>query len=178
MLTWIYVQPPALWALLLATAVFLWPLLGWLLNQHTGKPWLWPAANGVLWLLCVFVIVYTALLTRTPGHYEPILTPFYSFVAARTQPEWYRTVLMNVYVFVPFGIALSAALGKTLPLCLCMLITVLLGFALSTTVEYTQYFQHLGVPEVDDVIFNTLGTFGGACQCLCALFWSRKCPHK
>lgn len=178
MLTWIYVQPPALWALLLAIAVCLWPLLGLCIDRRFQKPRLWPAINGVLWLLCVYVILYTALIRRTPGTFEPILTPFYSFVAARTQPEWYRTVLMNVYVFVPLGMSLSAALGKKLPLWLRMLLTVLCGFALSATVEYTQYFRQLGLPEIDDVIFNSLGTFLGACQCLLTPVWLRLCPHR
>lgn len=177
MLTWIYVQSPALWALLLAIAVILWPLLGLYIDRRLEKPRLWPAINAALWLLCVFVILYTALLTRTPGSYEPILTPFYSFVAARTQPEWYRTVLMNIYVFVPLGMALSAALGKRLPLWLRMLLTVLFGFGLSATVEYTQYFRQLGLPEIDDIIFNTLGSLLGACQALLPGLYDRILPH-
>ena len=177
MLTWIYIQSPALWALLLAVAVCLWPLLGLYLDRRLKKPRLWPTMNVLLCFLCAFVILYTALFTRTPGDYEPILQPFYSFVAARTQPVWYRIVLMNVYVFIPLGMSLSAAWKQTLPLWLRILLTMLCGFVISASVELTQYYKHLGVPEIDDVIFNTMGTLLGACQCLFASLWRRLWPH-
>ena len=94
-----------------------------------------------------------------------------SFTRAKLQPEFYRTMLMNVFLFVPLGMPLpfmfGCGTGKRI------LFTVLVGFLLSLTVEATQYFARLGTAEADDVICNTVGAAVGSCSYLLSLLWRK-----
>ena len=62
---------------------------------------------------------------------------------------------MNVFLFVPMGLALPFALPEKMPH--KVLVSVLCAVILSTMVEILQYVFHLGRAETDDVICNTLG---------------------
>ena len=68
--------------------------------------------NAVLCFITASIILYATILTRTSGDYELILTPFATFTAARRQPELYREMLMNVFLFFPLGLTLSNALPR------------------------------------------------------------------
>ena len=59
--------------------------------------------NTALACAAAFIILYATILNRTPGNYELILTPFAALSAARQQPELYRAMLMNVFLFFPLG---------------------------------------------------------------------------
>ena len=108
------------------------------------------------------------ILNRTPGNYELILTPFATFTAALQQPELYREMLMNVFLFFPLGLTLSNALPRKWHRWLRIILTTLVGCALSAGIEYAQYRCALGLAETDDVICNTLGAFLGATSLLAA----------
>ena len=69
-------------------------------------------ANFVLFCAAVIAILCATILNRTPGNYELILTPFAALSAARQQPELYREMLMNVFLFFPLGLTLSNALPR------------------------------------------------------------------
>lgn len=125
-------------------------------------------ANFVLFCAAVIAILYATILNRTPGDYELILTPFATFIAARQQPELYREMLMNVFLFFPLGLTLSNALPRRWHRWLRISLTTLVGCVLSAGIEYTQYRYALGMAEVDDVICNTLGAFLGAASLLAA----------
>ena len=128
----------------------------------------WMMANFVLFCVAVIAILYATILTRTPGDYEVILTPFATFVAARQQPELYREMLMNVFLFLPLGLTLSNALPRKWNRWSRIILTMLVGCALSAGIEYAQYRYALGMAEVDDVICNTLGAFIGSTSLLIA----------
>ena len=125
-------------------------------------------ANFVLFCAAVIAILYATILTRTPGDYKPILTPFATFTAALQQPELYREMLMNVFLFFPLGLTLSNALSRKWHRWLRIILTTLVGCALSAGIEYAQYRYALGLAETDDVICNTLGAFLGAVSLLAA----------
>lgn len=108
------------------------------------------------------------ILNRTPGNYELILTPFAALSAARQQPELYRAMLMNVFLFFPLGLTLSNALPRKWHRWGRIALTTFVGCILSAGIEYTQYRYALGMAEVDDVICNTLGAFLGAVSLLAA----------
>lgn len=125
-------------------------------------------ANFVLFCAAVIAILYATILTRTPGSYELILTPFATFTAALQQPELYREMLMNVFLFFPLGLTLSNALPRKWHRWLRIILTTLIGCILSAGIEYAQYRYALGMAEVDDVICNTLGAFIGSTSLLIA----------
>lgn len=125
-------------------------------------------ANFVLFCAAVIAILYATILTRTPGSYELILTPFATFTAALQQPELYREMLMNVFLFFPLGLTLSNALPRKWHRWLRIALTTLIGCAFSAGIEYAQYRYALGMAEVDDVICNTLGVFIGSTSLLIA----------
>lgn len=125
-------------------------------------------ANFVLFCAAVIAILYATILNRTPGNYELILTPFATFTAAQQQPELYREMLMNVFLFFPLGLTLSNALPRKWHRWLRIILTTLIGCILSAGIEYAQYRYALGLAETDDVICNTLGAFLGAASLLAA----------
>lgn len=124
--------------------------------------------NAISSLLCFVAALYITLLTRTPGDYMLILTPFATFAAARQQPELYREMLMNVFLFFPQGLTLSNALPQKWHRWVRITLTTLIGCILSAGIEYVQYRYALGMAEVDDVICNTLGAFVGSTSLLIA----------
>lgn len=128
----------------------------------------WTMANFVLFCAAVIAILYATILNRTPGNYELILTPFATFTAAQQQPELYREMLMNVFLFFPLGLTLSNALPQKWHRWGRIILTTLIGCILSAGIEYAQYRCALGLAETDDVICNTLGAFIGSTSLLIA----------
>lgn len=131
-----------------------------------ARRWRW--GNLVLVLLMAAAILYATLFSRAEGSTGLILTPFASLTAARVQPELYREMLMNVFLFFPLGLTLSNALPQKWHRWGRIILTTLVGCALSAGIEYAQYRYALGLAETDDVICNTMGAFLGAASLLAA----------
>ena len=131
-----------------------------------ARRWRW--GNLALMLLVAAAILYATLFSRAEGGTGLILTPFASLTAARVQPELYREMLMNVFLFFPLGLTLSNALPRKWHRWGRIILTTLVGCALSAGIEYAQYRCALGLAEMDDVICNTLGAFLGAASLLAA----------
>jgi len=149
--------------ILLLSLLLLWPVLCQRVGERRRV-----LLNTALACAAAFIILYATILTRTPGNYEVILTPFASLTAARVQPELYREMLMNVFLFFPLGLTLSNALPRKWHRWLRIILTTLIGCILSAGIEYAQYRYALGMAEVDDVICNTLGAFIGSTSLLIA----------
>ena len=80
--------------------------------------------------------------------------PFHTFVEAKLQPELYRAMLMNIFLFQPLGLSLPGLLPqKKHPVAR----TILFALLLSVGIEVCQLSFGLGRCEIDDVIMNTLG---------------------
>ena len=131
-----------------------------------ARRWRW--GNLVLVLLMAAAILYATLFSRAEGSTGLILTPFAALAAARQQPELYREMLMNVFLFFPLGLTLSNALPRKWHRWGRIILTTLVGCILSAGIEYAQYRYALGMAEVDDVICNTLGAFIGSTSLLIA----------
>ena len=132
------------------------------LPAHVGaRHWRW--GNLVLVLLITATILYATLFSRAEGGTGLILAPFASLTAARQQPELYREMLMNVFLFFPLGLTLSNALPRKWHRWLRIILTTL-----SAGIECAQYRYAPGMAEMDDVICNTLGAFLGAASLLAA----------
>ena len=131
-----------------------------------ARRWRW--GNLALMLLMTAAILYATLFSRAEGSTGLILAPFASLTAARVQPELYREMLMNVFLFFPLGLTLSNALPRKWHRWSRIILTTLVGCALSAGIEYAQYRYALGLAETDDVICNTLGAFIGSTSLLIA----------
>ena len=149
--------------ILLLSLLLLWPVLCQRVGERRRV-----LLNTALACAATFIILYATILNRTPGNYELILTPFAALSAARQQPELYREMLMNVFLFFPLGLTLSNALPRKWHRWLRIILTTLVGCALSAGIEYAQYRCALGLAETDDVICNTLGAFIGSTSLLIA----------
>ena len=131
-----------------------------------ARRWRW--GNLVLVLLMAAAILYATLFSRAEGSTGLILTPFASLTAAQIQPEIYREMLMNVFLFFPLGLTLSNALPQKWHRWGRIILTTLIGCILSAGIEYAQYRCALGLAETDDIICNTLGAFIGSTSLLTA----------
>ena len=163
MLHYIYCRPLIVIVLFMAIAVIVWSVLS---SRIAAK--YWQRGNAILMLLMFAAILYVTLLNRSEGSTGLVLLPFAAFVAAQQQPELYREMLMNVFLFFPLGLTLSNALPRKWHRWLKIGFTALVGCILSTGIEYAQYRYSLGMAEVDDVICNTLGAFVGSTSLLIA----------
>lgn len=127
--------------------------------------------SSVLAICFIAVILYMTIFSRTPGTRYCDLIPFSSFQKAQVQPEFYRSMLMNVFLFFPLGLVLPFVFkGSTVKR---ILLAILISFALSALIEAFQYFFSLGQSEAGDVICNTIGTAFGGCSYLLSLLWRK-----
>lgn len=163
MMRHIYALPLHMVIILMLELLIVWAMLSLHQNQRKRS-----IINAVLCSITALTILYATILTRTPGDYKPILTPFATFTAALQQPELYREMLMNIFLFFPLGLTLSNALPQKWHRWVRIILTTLIGCILSAGIEYAQYRYALGLAEVDDVICNTLGTFLGTASLLAA----------
>ncbi len=131
-----------------------------------ARRWRW--GNLALMLLMTAAIFYATLFSRAEGSTGLILAPFAALTAARQQPEIYREMLMNVFLFFPLGLTLSNALPRRWHRWGKIALTTLVGCVLSAGIEYAQYRCALGLAETDDVICNTMGAFIGSASLLIA----------
>lgn len=160
MLFRIYAQPLGRVVLEIVLIVLLWAGLRGTIGRT--KPRVWRVVNLCLLAVALFGVVYTTILDRSPGEHELILLPGYFLIEGRVQREVYRALLMNVLLFAPFGLTLSAVLESRCSAWCSVLFTCLIGLGVSLAAEATQYLGGLGRAETDDVLANLLGAFLGA----------------
>lgn len=98
------------------------------------------------------------------GHPHPLRLPDCRAAAAGALP---RDADERLPLF-PLGLTLSNALPRKWHRWGRIILTTLVGCALSAGIEYTQYRYALGLAETDDVICNTLGAFIGTTSLLIA----------
>lgn len=150
----IYIQPLPVIIIGMVLLVLLWTAIG----KRAGKQLWWKLFNAAVVLGIVSAILYTTVYTRGENPQVPVLMPFHSFIEARIQPELYRAMLMNIFLFEPIGLSLPHILPKkTHPVAA----TVVFAMLLSIGIEAAQFYFHLGRCETDDVIMNTLGAVIG-----------------
>ena len=117
-----------------------------------------------LLLAAVYLILYSTLLSRTTAERSAaVLRPFALLVSAIWEKrEIFRSLLLNILLFEPFGAALACSLSHEISIGKRVFIAATVGLAFSLMVEYGQYRFSLGNAETDDVICNTLGAGIGA----------------
>lgn len=149
-----YVQPMNMVYLEMISMYIIWTFV--MLNFREKRKRI---AGTVCFVLTVGLIISYTIIGRSHGEAVSLI-PFISFANAKTQPELYRTLLMNMFLFLPFGLSLPFALPDNIKH--KVLWTVPAGCLFSACIEASQFFFHLGKCETDDVLMNTLGTIIGA----------------
>ena len=109
-------------------------------------------------LVCIYIF---GIHGRKTGDYELYLNPFYQFELGKTSPEMYRTMVMNVVMFLPFGMTLPFSFSMK-KIYINVLISIAIGFSVSFCVESVQYILSIGRAESADVMCNTFGMVVGA----------------
>lgn len=138
---------------------FIWIYLAVRFNINKYKEHrIWRLVNIVLCLLAFSLIIKKTLWGREVGKRDLELIPFYTLTTIPYNDEAIRTMVMNIILFLPFGLTIPYVLeGRIKNNHYKWLIGVLVGFVLSVVVESLQYYFGLGRAETDDVICNTLG---------------------
>ena len=127
--------------------------------QKPNKKRIWKLGNSIGAVGMIAVILAVTVSSRNMGTSQVQWTPFRSFVEAKIQPEIYRSMLMNVFLFFPLGLTMPYVLPEKWRH--SALLTIIFACVFSIAIEYLQYYFQLGRAETDDVICNTLGCFIG-----------------
>ncbi len=174
----IYTLPRWALSLLLPIVFFLWYGAESVIAKKQIKRQYIRLATGMLFLVWLFAVLWETLFSRKAGEYRSFQPLFESYRMARLQPENYRSNFMNVLLFVPGGLLLTAMWSSCrIHWKKCLLITFLLGI-ISVAIECAQLYCRLGFPEADDILHNTIGGFtGGAMVELAHLLRAKKCSH-
>lgn len=139
-------------------AIVLYSWVSLAILKHS--PILQKALNAIFAFLIVALIAFDTLV-RKGNVWDVQLIPFHFLIEAKTQSEIYRSVFMNVLLFVPLGLFMPYAISDKCKRC-AVWITILFAAVLSATIEFLQWRFNLGRCETDDVIFNTLGAAAGS----------------
>lgn len=94
----------------------------------------------------VFLILKFTVLGRTPSsvHQFVVMAPY--------SDEFFRELLMNVFLYFPLGLTLGELIGWH---------RIWLALVLAIVIESWQYAAGTGMAQVTDVICNTLGAWIG-----------------
>lgn len=74
-----------------------------------------------------------------------------------TQFDYYYNLYGNILWFIPMGFGVAYLINKQ-PY---FFKTLLIGFCFSFSIELFQFFFGTGIPDIDDLLFNTIGTLIG-----------------
>lgn len=150
-----YILPISKVLAIMAVLIMIWIILRAL---RKSKCSIWKYFNIVLHVLSVLFIIRMTLLGRKVGIRELELIPFYTLTTIPYNNEAIRTLLMNIILFVPFGLTAPYMIGEKIKNeYLKWGICILSACVLSILIESLQYCLGIGRAEIDDVICNTLG---------------------
>ena len=161
----IYTMPLYKVCLVMVLLLVLWAYY----RAYLPKKLFW-SMNICVLVVAVSAVLYLTVFSRKVGIYDVVLVPFSALSEAKKEPERYRSMLMNVFLFFPLGMACANAFSDKMKMRRRVILVVAIGFALSTAVEYIQYRFSLGMAETDDVICNTLGALVGSLSVILADF--------
>lgn len=121
--------------------------LSWLAGALIVRKKLWTILNIPVVGAALAVIVYCTVWGRSmSGEHRFVLANAYS-------NDFYREMIMNVFLYYPLGLSLTAVLGPQ---------AVLAAFCLSLGIETWQYAAGTGLAQGTDILCNTLGCALGA----------------
>ena len=117
------------------------------------KKGLWYTAGLMLVEYIILLFCSTLYFRQSVESQGYNFTPFWSYFAIQEgKLKLLPENIMNLVVFVPVGLLLGCVFRN-----MTFLRVLLIGAAISITIETLQYFYHRGFAETDDVMHNTLG---------------------
>jgi len=157
---WIYCLPLPAVVTAIIILVILWAVIAVCAERGgTGLWWIW--LNRILLVLYLIIIFRMTITGRHPGVAPSDWGLFGKIKAASVQPEYWREMLMNIFLFEPLGLMLPFAFkrpGNSLKPGKRVLIFIITGFLLSAVIEVIQLKLSIGHFEAEDVLCNTIGT--------------------
>lgn len=160
MFYYIYRIPMNILPLVIVVMVIIWAAIMRFMPQKYDK-----AArifSRIMLLISILGIVYVTLFREGTHNREVYLMPFHIFSEAAGETDFYRSMLMNIFLFVPFGLFTPFSVSDRLKTGKKILLTVSAAVILSVIVEIMQYIFFKGRCETDDVLCNALGALIGS----------------
>lgn len=144
-------------------APLMWVFIGKIIS--TANPERWRLINKVALTLWLVLLMYGAVFSRwdmglAPAEWQTI--PFRNFSIYTM-----KQVYLNIAMFEPIGMTVGALLQgrKSLASQLCSVL--LIGLAVSVSIELLQQLLVLGAFQMDDIIWNVVGCVVGASGSYC-----------
>lgn len=109
--------------------------------------------NYIVLIFIIISIFYLTLFFRDDIKVSVQLEPFWSYKKILYDSEMRSEIIKNIWLFIPLGAVLCKIYPKQRIIYVCI--------AISMTVEIVQYFECVGLCEIDDVISNGLGGWIG-----------------
>lgn len=140
-----------------------WELIGKSVSVDYSERW--RLVNKVVLALWLVLLLYGAVFSRwdmglAPAEWQMI--PFKNF-STYTMKEVY----LNIAMFEPIGMTVGALLQGRRSLASQFFTVLLIGLAVSVSIELLQQLLVLGAFEMDDIIWNVVGCVIGASGNLC-----------
>lgn len=161
----IYCLPISTTMLMLLAGTVAWRFLYQWYRRHKRQMRLvLRAAGAVFFALWLMVILHMTIFSRTPGEREAELVPLHQLWVyfSGGNKEILRTLWMNVLLFAPGGLLLTALWPEKWRYSTRFWLTAAVLTAVSAGIEWTQFRLALGLAETDDVLCNGLGAMLGA----------------
>ncbi|MBE6016176.1 MAG: VanZ family protein [Lachnospiraceae bacterium] len=112
---------------------------------------------GIILTVCVLLLLsYVTMLGRSEPETGLLLIPGNSIAKAFVSDIYLKMVLMNIFVFVPYGAFMTLVFSRY-GVKATVLVTLLSGLVITVLIEVLQYVLGLGCAETDDVICNLAG---------------------
>ena len=121
---------------LIFSGILLWICLGGIFkNIKINQYKMWKYVNVFLCIVTIGLIIKLTLWGRVTGTRELQLIPFYELVTMADNDEAVRTMVMNVVLFLPFGLTLPYVFDRIKSKRQRWLFCILIGFLVSVGVE-------------------------------------------
>lgn len=120
-------------------------------NQHFGKR----LPSMLIFYIYFFFVAGITLLSREPGSRVEVNLKIFGTITDSAYGN--RYVIENILLFIPFGVLFPILWNRINTAFKCLLA----GFLFSLLIEVIQFITKRGYFQVDDMIFNTLGTLLG-----------------
>ena len=162
MLLYIYRSPLSLIICGMLALIPFYGMLAFISQKNLILKKVWRIVNFILFAVTLYLVLKSTILRGYQGVRGLLLKPFYTFEIAKTEIEIYRSQLMNIFMFFPFGLSFPHILPKAIKTRNIFLILFSLSAVLSTIIEILQYAFYMGQTQTDDVICNVMGACFGA----------------
>lgn len=138
-------------------ALFLIMTVGFVIMMYKSKLNLKKkTASAVLYLYSYNLLIITLLMRSASRDYSYSFLPFFLNEFDRSNKGVWDCVF-NALLFLPLGFLIPYLLNSKHK----YKVTVFLGFCITLIIELIQLITKLGEFELDDIVFNTLGTAAG-----------------